>query len=151
MGDNRKVDFKALKDRLPPGSMRLVLAHYRITPLNQQEQTRIRCPFHDDERPSYTVNLTDGVFSCKAASCRVEGGLLDFVQRKEASSLPKAAETLAAICGVAVPLLDGTLRPVHGPGRVDRAGTAQTLVSRRERASWPGAARTRGRSRASRA
>src|SRR3954452_20749389 len=114
MGDNRKVDFKALKDRTR-GQMPAVLAHYGITPVSQQEQTRIRCPFHDDERPSCTVNLTAGVFSCKAAGCGVEGGLFDFVQRKEASSLPKAAETLAAICGVAVPLLDGTLRPVHGP------------------------------------
>src|SRR4051794_38349955 len=80
MGDNRKVDFKALKDRTR-GQMPAVLAHYGITPLNQQEQTRIRCPFHDDERPSCTVNLTAGVFSCKAAGCGVEGGLLDFVQK----------------------------------------------------------------------
>ena len=84
--------------------MRAVLAHYGIPPVSQSEQTRIRCPFHDDERPSCTVNLTAGFFSCKAAGCGVEGGLLDFVQRKEASSLPKAAEVLASICGVAVPL-----------------------------------------------
>src|SRR3954452_4912945 len=125
MGYNRKVDFKALKDRLPPGSMRVVLAHYGITPVSQAEQTRIRCPFHDDERPSCTVNLTAGVFSCKAAGCGVEGGLLDFVQRIEASSLPKAAETLAIICGVAVPLLDGTLRPVNGARSIDKGKTAQ--------------------------
>src|SRR3954452_22084571 len=103
MGDNRKVDFKALKDRTR-GQMPAVLAHYGIMPVSQAEQTRIRCPFHDDERPSCTVNLTAGVFSCKAAGCGVEGGLLDFVQRKEASSLPKAAETLASICGVAIPV-----------------------------------------------
>src|SRR3954452_120759 len=126
MHDNRKVDFKALKDRLPPGSMRALLAHYGIEPVSQHEQTRIRCPFHDDERPSCTVNLTAGVFSCKAAGCGVEGGLLDFVQRKEASSLPKAAETLASICGVALPYLDGTLRPVQGARSVDRAKTSRT-------------------------
>src|SRR3954452_22517018 len=84
MGDNRKVDFKALKERTR-GQMPAVLAHYGIAPVSQHEQTRIRCPFHDDERPSCTVNLTAGVFSCKAAGCGVEGGLLDFVQRKEAS------------------------------------------------------------------
>src|SRR4051812_31326182 len=123
MGDNRKVDFKALKERTR-GQMPAVLAHYGITPVSQNEQTRIRCPFHDDERPSCTVNLTAGVFSCKAAGCGVEGGLLDFVQRKEASSLPKAAETLASICGVAVPLLDGTLRPVNGARSNDRGKTA---------------------------
>src|SRR3954454_5258934 len=137
MGDNRKVDFKALKERLPPGSMRVVLTHYGITPVSQHEQTRIRCPFHDDERPSCTVNLTAGVFSCKAAGCGVEGGLLDFVQRKEASSLPKAAETLASICGVALPYLDGTLRPVNGARSNDQGKTAFTLVSRGKRASWP--------------
>src|SRR3954447_22630118 len=125
MGDNRKVDFKALKERTR-GGMPAVLAHYSITPVSQNEQTRIHCPFHDDERPSCTVNLTAGVFSYKAAGCRVEGGVLDFVQRKEASSLPKAAEVLASICGVAVPLLDGTLRPVNGARSHDRGGTAQT-------------------------
>src|SRR4051794_8841945 len=98
---------------MPPGSMRTVLAHYGITPVSQAEQTRIPCPFHDDQRPSCTVNLAAGVFSCKAAGCGVEGGLLDFVQRKEASSLPKAAETLASICDVPLPYLDGTLRPVQ--------------------------------------
>src|SRR5437764_14742668 len=142
MQDNRKVDFKALKDRTR-GQMPAVLAHYGITPVNQNEQTRIRCPFHDDERPSCTVNLAAGVFSCKAASCGVEGGLLDFVQRKEASSLPKAAETLASICGVAVPLLDGTLRPVNGTRSVDRAGTARTS-SRGESAHPRPAQRERG-------
>src|SRR3954466_5672153 len=136
MGDNRKVDFKALKERTR-GQMPAVLAHYGITPVSQAEQTRIRCPFHDDERPSCTVTLTAGVFSCKAAGCGVEGGLLDFVQRKEASSLPKAAEMLAIICGVAVPLLDGTLRPVHGARSVDKGKTASNLVSRGKRASWP--------------
>src|SRR4051812_8724389 len=150
MGDNRKVDFKALKERTR-GQMPAVLAHYGITPVSQNEQTRIRCPFHDDERPSCTVNLTAGVFSCKAASCGVEGGLLDFVQRKEASSLPKAAEMLATICRVAVPLLDGTLRPVNGARSNDKGKTAPPLVSRPKRASWAGAARTRGRSRANRA
>src|SRR5690242_17200394 len=112
MKDNRKVDFPALKERTR-GRMPDVLAHYRIAPVNHEDQTRIRCPFHDDERPSMTVNLTAGVFSCKAASCGLEGGLLDFVWRKEACSLPKAAETLAAICGVALPYRDGTLRPVQ--------------------------------------
>src|SRR4051794_6001914 len=129
MGDNRKVDFKALKERTR-GQMPAVLAHYGITSLSQNEQTRIRCPFHDDERPSCTVNLTAGVFSCKAAGCGVEGGLLDFVHRKEASSLPKAAETLASICGVAVPLLDGTLRPVNGARSNDRGKTARTWSER---------------------
>ncbi len=125
MADNRKVDFKALKERTH-GQMRTVLAHYAIVPVSPGDQTRIKCPFHDDERPSMTVNLSAGVFSCKAASCGVEGGLLDFVWRKESCSLPKAAEMLAAICGVALPYLDGTLRPVQGARNDDRPKTART-------------------------
>jgi hypothetical protein len=37
------------------------------------------CPFHDDNKPSFSVNYTDGVFNCFA--CGENGDIFDFYQK----------------------------------------------------------------------
>jgi DNA primase len=37
------------------------------------------CPFHDDNNPSFCVNLRSGFYLCKSSSCGVRGGLVSFV------------------------------------------------------------------------
>src|SRR3954451_16868791 len=99
MTKNYRVDFEAIKAR---ADFRAVLAHYGLELLGQGEQAKVRCPFHDDERPSCSVNLERRIFHCHAGSCGVSGNVLEFVHRMETRdgatvSLRQAAMRLAAI------------------------------------------------------
>src|SRR3954468_24890780 len=102
MAKNYRVDFDAIKAR---ADFRAVLAHYGLALLGQGEQSKVRCPFHDDDRPSCSVNLERGIFHCHAGSCGVSGNMLEFVHRMETKdgatvSLRAAAVKLAGICGI---------------------------------------------------
>src|SRR5947208_4882871 len=80
MAKDYRVDFEAIKAR---SDFRAVLGHYGLAPLGQGEQAKVRCPFHDDERPSCSVNLERGIFHCHAGSCGAKGNVLEFVHRME--------------------------------------------------------------------
>ena len=117
MGDNRRVDFERIKAE---ADFATVLRHYGFEVPAGRIQLKIRCPFHDDERPSCSVNLDKRLFHCHAGGCGASGNVLDFVWRMEnrngeAVSLRVAGRTLAGICGIP---LD------NGPGRPQEARTA---------------------------
>ncbi len=64
--------------------MSAVLAHYDIkpqTPIEDGSSFRICCPFHDDERPSCSVNPNKKVYNC--FSCGENGNMLDFIAGME--------------------------------------------------------------------
>ena len=108
---------------------RAVLAHYGLELLGQGEQAKIRCPFHDDDRPSCSVNLERRVFKCHAGSCGLSGSALEFVHRMEARdgqtvSLREAAVKLASICGIELGRGDGGGRPSGGRRRPSAGETA---------------------------
>jgi DNA primase len=103
MGDQRRIDFEELKAR---ADFRAVLDHYGLKVVGRREQAKIHCPFHDDERPSCSVNLERGLFHC--FSCNEAGNVLDFVFRLEnregaKASLRQAGLALADICGIDLP------------------------------------------------
>ena len=101
MADNRRVDFKDLRQR---ADFRAILAHYSLKPVGNGDQLKIRCPFHDDHEPSCSVNLTKQAFHC--FGCGIEGNVLDFVHRLEteagngAVTIRQAALKLAEISGI---------------------------------------------------
>src|SRR3954471_3543851 len=102
MVKNYRVDFEAIKAR---ADFRAVLAHYGLELFGQGEQAKVRCPFHDDERPSCSVNLERRIFHCHAGSCGAKGNVLEFVHRMETRggatvSLRQAAMKLADINGI---------------------------------------------------
>lgn len=102
MPKQHRVNFEELKAR---ADFRAVLLHYGLSPMGAGEQARILCPFHDDERPSCSVNLAKGLFHCFA--CEAKGNVLDFVHRLETKdgavvSLRAAGLKLASICGLSV-------------------------------------------------
>src|SRR4051794_10076556 len=118
MVKNYRVDFEAIKAR---ADFRAVLAHYGLALLGQGEQAKVRCPFHDDERPSCSVNLEKGLFHCHAGGCGASGNVLEFVHRMEARdgatvSLREAAVTLAKLCGIDLGGEDGQKRRQEGRG-----------------------------------
>jgi|GEM_PF-5570181 len=52
------------------------------------------CPFHDDRRPSLSVNEEKGVFLCRA--CGATGDIFDFVMRLDGVSFSDAKQQLGA-------------------------------------------------------
>lgn len=60
--------------------MNTVLQHYDIDP-KQGSSFRIHCPFHEDERPSCSVNRDAKVFNC--FGCGEQGNVLDFIAAME--------------------------------------------------------------------
>ncbi len=104
MGDNRRIDFEKIKAE---ADFATVLRHYGFEVPAGRTQLKIRCPFHDDERPSCSVNLDKRLFHCHAGGCEAAGNVLDFVWRMENRNgetvlLRVAGRTLATICGIAL-------------------------------------------------
>src|SRR3954447_22278627 len=127
MAKNYRVDFETIKAR---ADFRPVLAHYGLALLGQGEQAKVRCPFHDDDRPSCSVNLERGVFHCHAGSCGMSGNVLEFVHRMETKdgatvSLREAAVKLAGICGIKLDRDSDHRKPREGRRAPSARGKAQ--------------------------
>ncbi len=56
------------------------------------------CPFHDDRRPSFSVNDTTGYYKCW--SCGESGDLFNWVMKTQNASFGEAVEILAKQAGV---------------------------------------------------
>lgn len=102
MPDNGRVDFELLKNS---ADFRTVLTHYGLIAAGTGDQARLRCPFHDDTRPSCSVNFSKRVFHC--FSCGAAGNVLDFVHRMEnrdgaVVSLREAGLRLAQMCEISL-------------------------------------------------
>src|SRR3954447_2763222 len=108
MHSNQRIDFRDLRARTQR-EFPAVLAHFGLQAVGTGDQVRIRCPFHDDEHPSCSVNLAQGVWKCHAG-CG-EGNLLEFTHKmlcKDGAvfSMRQAGHELAAICRVEVKALE---------------------------------------------
>ncbi|MCP4374181.1 MAG: hypothetical protein GY797_39670, partial [Deltaproteobacteria bacterium] len=55
------------------------------------------CPFHDDHKPSFSVNYTDGVFNCFA--CGVNGDIFDFYQKLRGVDFKTALKEIGRMNG----------------------------------------------------
>ena len=91
------IDFNHVKRE---ARFRQILVHYDIEQIGSGDERRCLCPFHDDTKPSMTVNLEKGVFCCHAASCGEEGNLLEFVALMEGCELRQAAMRIGDICSI---------------------------------------------------
>lgn len=75
------IDFDAIKAQV---SLQDIFTHYRIEVVRQKgSELSIRCPFHNDTKPSLKANVERGVFNC-FGGCGAKGDVIAFVQRKEA-------------------------------------------------------------------
>jgi len=57
-----------------------------------------KCPFHDDTKPSFSVQPEHGLFNC--FSCGESGSPFDLVMRIEKVGFPEAFQKLAEVAGV---------------------------------------------------
>ena len=91
------IDFRYVKQHaefLP------VLARYGIELVGTGDERKALCPFHDENDPSFKVNLKKKAFNC--FGCGEHGNVLDFVAVIESSNLREAATIVADCCGIAV-------------------------------------------------
>jgi DNA primase len=95
------IDFRHLKAN---ADFKAVLEYYGLTPgrARKGNAVMIRCPFHDDTKPSCAVDLAKKAFHC--FGCEAKGNVLEFVadieQLDRRAGLREAATRLAAICGL---------------------------------------------------
>jgi DNA primase len=60
-------------------------------------EVKVRCPFHDDQTPSMSLNLEKGVWKCHAGCGG--GGLLDFETKFSSCDLDTARASVAELLG----------------------------------------------------
>ena len=82
---------------------------------------KIRCPFHDDSRPSASVDFTNNRFICWA--CGVSGDALDLLVNQEGISLSAAVDRAEALAGSAGPAVRA--EPDPAPSLFDRPRTGR--------------------------
>lgn len=83
----QKVTFQEL--------LRMYGIEYREVKNNE---IRIRCPFHEDKRPSCTINIKKNVFYC--FPCSTGGGVVKFVMMKENCDRLQAIKILRQRTGI---------------------------------------------------
>lgn len=55
-----------------------VLLHYRLIDFSSESKRKIICPFHEDLKPSMSVDLVNGMFYC--FGCGVSGNVFDLIK-----------------------------------------------------------------------
>lgn len=133
MARQHRVNFEDLKTR---ADFRTVLTHYDLTIIGHGEQAKVHCPFHDDERPSCSVNLAKGLWQC-FAGCGA-GNVLEFVHRMECRdsatvSLRQAGIRLAEICGLSTGAHSGARKSTDEPRSVEAERGSSTSLRRKPR------------------
>ena len=73
-----------------------------------------RCPFHQDNRPSMTVNPERQIWKCWV--CDIGGDIFSFVMRREGVDFPAALQILAEQAGIPYEPSTGNKRSERGSG-----------------------------------
>ena len=73
------------------------------------------CPFHQDRRPSLTVNRNKQLFKCFA--CGAGGDVIKFIMLREHLTFPETVRLLADRAGIQLPAGKGQTHEQTGPGR----------------------------------
>ncbi len=61
-----------------------------LKPVGKKSEAVGLCPFHDDEHPSFCVNLETGLWKCQSSACAAEGNVQQFCERMDIS-VPESA------------------------------------------------------------
>lgn len=82
-------------ERFPLGP---VLDFYGVQYVDAMPEQSIRCPVHDESRPSCSLNLDKAVFYCHA--CSAHGGALEIIEAREGLTGAPAHDFAAKLTGV---------------------------------------------------
>ena len=100
------IDFRFVKDN---ASFETVLRRYDIELRGGGDERSALCPFHEETKPSFKVNLAKGGFHC--FGCGAKGNVLDFVAKLEGCDLRRAAILVAEACGISLSERTGAPEP----------------------------------------
>jgi DNA primase len=91
------IDFRFVKAN---ASFDALLQRYRIETKGTGDERTALCPFHEESKPSFKVNLRKGGFHC--FGCGAKGNVLDFVAKLEGCDLREAAVIVAEASGISL-------------------------------------------------
>jgi len=75
-------------------SIQTVLNHYN---LQADKNGMLKCPFHEDDKPSLKVYTNTNTFNC--FGCGANGDAIEFIQKKETCSKHEALNKATELCG----------------------------------------------------
>ena len=103
-----RIDWPELKDSI---DMEAVATHL-LGPHWKRKGNRLLwpCPFHDDQHPSFQVDLSRKTWRCWA--CSIGGDAADLVRRVNGIDFPEAVRFLADLVGVNPPSRESSPQPV---------------------------------------
>ena len=102
-----------------------ILEHYGIDlPKSPRGSIKLHCPFHDDSKPSLSVDVTVGAGKFKCFGCNAQGNILRFVELMDECTVRDAALKVAELVGIDVPEKDAPIRGAKT--HQDRANGADT-------------------------
>lgn len=128
------IDFSYVKQH---ADFESVLDHYGIAYSQSGDEARCLCPFHEDTKPSLTINFEKRVFHCHAASCGAKGNVLEFVAAIEDSDLRSAAVILANICQIDLAPPKRGKRDVKSSAKGGKTSSQQTKKKPKRKAKKP--------------
>ena len=91
------IDFRFVKAN---ASFEALLHHYGIETKGTGDERTALCPFHEEAKASFKVNLAKGGFHC--FGCGAKGNVLDFVAKLEGCDLREAAVIVAEASGISL-------------------------------------------------
>lgn len=84
------MEIQNIKSRL---SIEVVLKHYN---LQADKNGMLKCPFHEDDKPSLKVYSNTNTFNC--FGCDANGDVIEFIQKKEQCSKHAALKKATDLC-----------------------------------------------------
>ena len=90
------MEIQDIKHRL---SILTVLAHYNLKP---DRNNQIKCPFHEDDKPSCRIYADTNTFHC--FGCNTTGDQIEFIEKYEKCSKHEAILKAKQLCGNPEPI-----------------------------------------------
>lgn len=90
------MEISDIKQRL---SIHTVLQHYNLKP---DRNSHIKCPFHEDDKPSCRIYADTNTFHC--FGCNTTGDQIEFIEKYEKCSKYEAILKAKQLCGIPEPI-----------------------------------------------
>jgi len=105
------IDRKAdILQRLGSSGIEAIVREYRPEALTTgKDQLQVRCPFHDDQNASGSVNTSRAVYNCFA--CDASGNFVDWYMKVAGCDFKTALDDLAARAGIGTTTRSDTAAP----------------------------------------
>jgi hypothetical protein len=87
-----------------------------------------KCVFHDDNSPSMSINVSEGLFCCHVPDCGEQGDFIDFYMRVRSLTFTEAVDELARRVGLDVSVDRAGDRGVGGAGGSDATDRQERLL-----------------------